>query len=187
MVTRTMAVLPARPVHMPKLAPQLTHVRLEGAHDDGDVLCLRRQPVNTPHSSSAVRVAACSFETGHACRNGSTVPQKPGKRLQHAHMEPMLVDYGQGSPRAQRRADDTRRLSPHAERVHEVFAHVPSCSSRGRPPCTQIPQAASGRAMLCSPRLRVFVPYDFGFQPIRIAEEDAQGRAEIGNSAIRGA
>ena len=34
--------------------------------------------------------------------------------------------------------------------------------------------------MLCSPRLRVFVPHDFGFQPIRIAEEDAQGSAEIG-------
>jgi len=51
MVTRTIAGLPARTVHMPKLAPQLTHVRLEGAHDDGDVICLRRQPVNTPHSS----------------------------------------------------------------------------------------------------------------------------------------
>ena len=41
--------------------------------------------------------------------------------------------------------------------------------------------------MLCSPRLWVFVPHDFGFQPIRIAEEDTQGRAEISNGAIRGA
>ena len=101
MVTRTMAVLPARTVHVPKLAPRLKHFRLE-------------------------------------C-------------------------------------------------VIEVFSHVPSCASRGRPPCTQIPHAALGGAMLCSPRLRVFVPHDFGFQPIRIAEEDAQGSAEIGNGAIRGA
>src|SRR5215813_12234452 len=82
----------------------------------------------------------------------------------------MLVDYGQGSSRAQRRVDDTRRLSPHAESVHEVFAHVPSCSSRGRPPYTQIPHAASGRAMLCSPRLRVFVPYDEGVSQVLIPE-----------------
>jgi len=101
MVTRTIAVLPARAAIVPKLAPRLTHVRLEGAHDDGDVLCLRRQTVNTPHSSSAVCVAACHFETGHACRNWSTVPQKPGKRLQHAHTGPPLVDNGHGSAWAQ--------------------------------------------------------------------------------------
>src|SRR2546427_3158393 len=99
---------------------------------------------------------------------------------------PMCRDNGHGYARAQRRVDHTRRLSTQAESVHEVFAHVPSCASRGRPLRTQLLHAALGGATFCSPCLRVFVPHDFGFQTIRIAEENAQGSAEIGNGAIRG-
>jgi hypothetical protein len=51
---------------------------------------------------------------------------------------------------------------------------------------THLMHAALGGATACSQRLRVFVPHDFGLQTIRVAEEDAQGRAEIGNGAIRG-
>src|SRR5437879_12631471 len=46
--------------------------------------------------------------------------------------------------------------------------------------------AALGGATSCSQRLRVFVPHDFGLQTIRVAEEDAQGGAEVSNGAIRG-
>src|SRR5215510_6794447 len=78
-------------------------------------------------------------------------------------------------------------LRTQRESVHEVFSHVPSCGARGRSSRPQVLHTDLGGATCCSPRLRVFVPHDFGFQPIRIAEEDAQGSAEIGNGAIRGA
>src|SRR5215813_8558222 len=45
--------------------------------------------------------------------------------------------------------------------------------------------AALGGATSGSQRLPVFVPHDFCFQTIRVAEEDAQGGAEVGNGAIR--
>src|SRR2546421_11768891 len=47
--------------------------------------------------------------------------------------------------------------------------------------------AALGGATSGRQRLRVFVPHDFGLQTIRVAEEDAQGGAEVSNGAIRGA
>src|SRR5262249_16102980 len=69
---------------------------------------------------------------------------------------------------------------------HEVFANVPPLASRCRAPRTQLLHAGEGGATFCRPCLRVFVPHDFGFQPIRVAEENAQGSAEIGNGAILG-
>jgi hypothetical protein len=44
--------------------------------------------------------------------------------------------------------------------------------------------ALGGAATPGSQRLRVFVPHDFCLQTIRVAEEDAQGGAEVGNGAI---
>src|SRR5215468_519384 len=55
-----------------------------------------------------------------------------------------------------------------------IFQRDIRAATAGRPPRPQVLHADVGGATSCSPRLRGFVPHDFGFQTIRIAEEDAQ-------------